>query len=471
MINGPVMSINYETLIMIIYIVLTFLAFYPIIYQLLIIRKGIRGRDESPSAEDLDMSNKSKVRVFIVVPMKSEPLDLVELSMNRLSSLGNEFNIIYVLDNYDDEMIRIIKALGSKYGFKVIHREKPRGFKGGALNHVIKKLGLNDEDYILVLDVDAVVSTSSLRELQRYLYSASAVVPRWIAINSNDSSLARGQWLGYLLFFRVFKALDNLVNWVPILGSGSLVSIGAIRRVGYWPEDVLEDVELGVKFFTENLRVKYNDNAQVLVEVPINYMGFLRQQLRWSLGVGRVVRRHFWQVLRRRHGGTVMLYLGQYFAYVLQLISILMLAIIDVTGLRIPLWAFASLLVLVVPPLALYLYNLLGLDREYGGDPRRDIFAINSVNLAFIMALPRIAIANLMGLLGIGSIEWVPTPKGSRKWSRESINLLPELLMVSIVIIAFIFTAIHLMPLNMLITLPYLAGYVRGLWRIINGTL
>ncbi len=114
--------------------------------------------------------------------------------------------------------------------------------------------------------------------------------------------------------------------------------------------------------------------------------------------MGRVIRRYFWQVLRRRHGSTVMLYLGQYLAYILQLISILMLAIIDIIGLRIPLWVFASLLVLVVPSLALYLYNLIDLDREYGGDPpRRDVFAINSVNLAFIMALPRIAIANLMG--------------------------------------------------------------------------
>ncbi|BDR91281.1 glycosyltransferase [Vulcanisaeta souniana] len=463
--------INYETLIMIIYMVITFVSFYPITYQLLIIKRGIRKHDETPSTEGLNMENRSRVRVFIVVPAKSEPLDLIESSMSRLSSLGNEFNITYVLDNYDNETISIIKALGSKYGFKVIHREKPRGFKGGALNHVIKRLGLNDEDYMLVLDIDSVISTDTLRELQRFLGSASAVVPRWTTINRNDSLLARGQWLGYLFFFRVFKALDNLVNWVPILGSGSLVSVGAVRRVGYWPEDVLEDVELGVKFFTGNLRVKYSDNAQVQVEVPVNYMGFLRQQLRWSLGVGRVIRRYFWQVLRRRHGSTVMLYLGQYLAYILQLISILMLAIIDIIGLRIPLWVFASLLVLVVPSLALYLYNLIDLDREYGGDPRRDVFAINSVNLAFIMALPRIAIANLMGLLGIGSIEWVPTPKGSRKWSREGINLLPEFLMTSIVIIAFIFSVIHLTLLNMLITLPYLAGYVRGLWRVINGTL
>ncbi len=89
--------------------------------------------------------------------------------------------------------------------------------------------------------------------------------------------------------------------------------------------------------------------------------------------------------------------------------------------------------------------------------PRRDIFAINSANLAFIMALPRIAIANLMGLLNIGRIEWIPTPKGSRKWVRESLNLIPEYLMTMLIIAAFILSIMHLDLVNILITLPYLA--------------
>ncbi|WP_243678509.1 glycosyltransferase family 2 protein [Vulcanisaeta distributa] len=411
-------------------------------------------------------------RVFLVIPVKSEPLDLVEVSMRRLASLQPDLNVIYILDNYDDSTLNVIRALGNKYGFRVIHREKPSGYKGGALNHVIRRADMRDGDYMLVLDIDSVMNRETINELLKHINSASAVVPHWVASNGNDSLLARGQWIGYLLFFRVLKALNELIGWVPILGSGSLVSIGALRRVGYWPEDVLEDVELGVRFFINDLRVTYADNAFVNVEVPINYTGFLRQQLRWSFGVGRVVRKYFWQVMRKRHGATVLLYLGgQYFAYVLQLTSILMLVAMNIAGISIPLWAFVALLILVVLPLLMYLYSLLMLDREFGGDPRRDIFAINSANLAFIMALPRIAAANLMGLLNIGRIEWIPTPKGSRKWVRESINLLPEYLMTVLVITAFILSIIHLNLTNILITLPYLAGYVRGLWRILNGTL
>lgn len=462
------MMINYKMIIAIIYLVVTITSFYPIMYQLMIIIRKNRNIHE-----DKANSNNPRIegRVFLVIPAKSEPLDLVEASMKRLASLQSGFNVIYILDNYDNSTLNLIRTLGNKYGFRVIHREKPSGYKGGALNHVIKRIEMGDDDYMLVLDIDSVISREAINELIKHVNLANAVVPHWIASNKDDSLLARGQWIGYLLFFKILKALNDSIGWVPILGSGSLVNIGALRRVGYWPEDVLEDVELGVRFFVNDLRVTYADNALINVEVPVNYGGFLRQQLRWSFGVGRVTRKYFWQVLRKRHGVTVMLYLGQYFAYVLQLISILMLAVMDMAGISIPPWALIVLLVTVVPSLLMYLYSLLRLDKDFGGNPRRDIFAINSANLAFMMALPRIAIANLMGLLNIGRIEWIPTPKGSRKWVRESLNLIPEYLMTMLIIAAFILSIMHLDLVNILITLPYLAGYVRGLWRILNGTL
>ncbi|WP_256359226.1 hypothetical protein [Vulcanisaeta sp. JCM 14467] len=43
--------------------------------------------------------------------------------------------------------------------------------------------------------------------------------------------------------------------------------------------------------------------------------------------------------------------------------------------------------------------------------------------------------------------------------------------MTILVITAFTASIIRLNLVNMLITLPYLAGYVRGLWRILKGTL
>ncbi|MFP3236189.1 MAG: glycosyltransferase family 2 protein [Vulcanisaeta sp.] len=462
------MFINYGTIIVLIYIVIMISSFYPMIYQLLLI--SIKDRDTNTKPRE-DYTSGGKV--FLIIPAKAEPLDLIEKSMGQSSSIKSRINeIVYILDGYNDELISMIKTLSNKYGVRVMHREKPRGYKGGALNYVIKRLGLGDGDYMVVLDVDSSINPETLGKLIAEINSAHAIVPRWIADNKGDSLLARGQWVGYLLFFKVLKSLNDLVGWVPILGSGSLVSIKALRVVGYWPEDVLEDVELGVRFFINGLRVKYVDDARVNVEVPVNYFGFLKQQLRWSFGTGRVMRKYFWGVLRGRQGFTVLLYLSQYFAYVLQLLSILILTAISIIGISIPLWALLLLAITIIPTLGLYLYTLLKLDMENGGDPVRDIFAINSVNLAFILALPRIAIANLMGLLGIGEFNWVPTPKGSQRWVRgRIIDLLPEIVMTLMVATAVITAILHMLWLNLLIALPYLAGYVRGLWRVLNGTL
>ncbi|MFB6470984.1 MAG: glycosyltransferase family 2 protein [Vulcanisaeta sp. AZ3] len=460
------MLISYETIIVIIYLVITIASFYPIIYQLVMIKIS-----EHNVGYTEEINEKFNGRITMVIPAKSEPLDLIEHSMSTASMIKQYAHVVYVLDNYSNELISMIKAIAEKYGVKVIHREKPQGYKGGALNHVIKRLELNNNDYMLVLDIDSTINPEAFSKFKTMLGSASALVPRWIVSNKDDSLLARGQWIGYLLFFKILKVLNKLINWVPILGSGSLVSVGETKKIGYWPESILEDVELGVRFFINGLRVRYIDNVAVGVEAPVNYHAFVKQQLRWSFGTGYILRKYSLAILRRRHGFTVLLYLSQYFAYVLQLLSILMLVIMSIVGIAIPLWAFAILIVLVMPTLITYLYVLLKLDKENGGNPRKDIFAINSINLAYVMALPRIAIASIMGLLGIDKFEWIPTPKGSQKWAREGINLLPEITMTILIIIAFVMVIAHMLLINLLIVIPYLAGYVRGLWRIIENTL
>jgi cellulose synthase/poly-beta-1,6-N-acetylglucosamine synthase-like glycosyltransferase len=464
------MVINYE-IIALLYVITTAMAFYPLVFQLIMIEgakwvnRGIVGQGDKRVSKD--------GRLFIIIPAKSEPLDLVEKSMRQALIVKPYVDgIVYILDGYDEELLRIIRLLGDKYGVRVMHREKPHGYKGGALNYVIRRVGLSDEDYVMVLDIDSSTSPETLSKLINGAGLAHALVPRWVTYNRGDSLLTLGQWIGYILFFKVLKSLSDLIEWVPILGSGSLVNVGALRMVGYWPEDVLEDVELGVKFFINGLRIAYVGDAEVYVEAPVNYYGFVRQQLRWSFGTGRVIRKYLRHILRRRHGFVVLLFLGQYFAFILQLLSILLLIVMDILGLPIPLWAFLSLIVILTPTLAIYLYVLLRLDKENGGAPFRDVFAVNSVNLAFLLALPRIAIANLMGLLGIGRFNWVPTPKGSQRWVRgRIIDLLPEIMMTLMVATAVITAILHMLWLNLLITLPYLAGYVRGLWRVLNGTL
>jgi Glycosyltransferases, probably involved in cell wall biogenesis len=122
------MLINYGTIIVLIYIVIMISSFYPMIYQLLLI--SIKDRDTNTKPREDYISGD---KVFLIIPAKAEPLDLIEKSMGQSSSIKSRINeIVYILDGYNDELISMIKTLGNKYGVRVMHREKPRGYKGGA---------------------------------------------------------------------------------------------------------------------------------------------------------------------------------------------------------------------------------------------------------------------------------------------------------------------------------------------------
>lgn len=444
------------------YLVMAYISLYPIIFQLLIISKS-----QSIKPGGNHVSRDAVNQLYVVIPAKSEPLDVLEDAMRRFS----EIKPIFILDNYPRELRPIIEGMATKYGVKVMFRDKAVGYKGGALNHVIKRLELPGSSYMVVFDVDSSTNPNTIKLLLSYASNYDAVVPRWVIKNDGKSQLARGQWIGYLLFFKVMKGLQELINWVPILGSGSVVNVGSLKRVGYWPEDVLEDVELGVKFFINGLRIHYVDDAVIYVDAPTNYWGFLIQQIRWGFGAARVLKKYFSSIINGRGGLIVALYLGQYLGYLFQLIALLLLVIITILNIALPLWSFITLVIVYIPTLSTYLYQLLSLSRESGGDVIRDAFAVNAVNLAFLMAMPRLAIASLMGLTGIDGIEWVPTPKGSVVIKHGIRELTPELATTFLAVLALILALLRGLWFNVLIFLPYVAGFVRGLWRILNGTL
>ncbi|WP_069807228.1 glycosyltransferase family 2 protein [Vulcanisaeta thermophila] len=457
--------IGISTPLVIAYLVIASLSLYPVIYQLIIIATA-RPVKQSLGIAQGRVGNGTG-NLLVVIPAKSEPIQLLEEAMRRFSGMKP----IFILDNYPPELRPMIEGMARRYGVKVMFREKAVGFKGGALNHVIKRVEPPNNYLMAVFDVDSSIDPKHLEVLLRYAEHYDAVVPHWVARNGDYSQLARGQWIGYLLLFKVMDGLQRLIHWVPVLGSGSIVRVGSLRRVGYWPEDVLEDVELGVRFFINGLTTYYVDDAQVYVDVPTNYWGFLTQQLRWAYGATKVLRKYLKDLMSRRGGLTVALYLGQYLGYLLEFLSLLLMVAMVILNIELPLWAFITVATIYIPVLLTYLYSLLRLDIEHGGNVRRDIFAINAVNLAFIMAMPRLAVANLMALLGVGGINWVPTPKGSVTINKGGAHALPELVMVITVVSVFIASLLRGLWLDSLVLLPYTAGFVRGLWRILKGTL
>jgi len=440
-----------------IYVSLTIASLYPLMFQsiLFMVRKNTPRSDTMGSVGG----------AVIIVPAKSEPLDLIYSSMKELSKLKG-VSVIYVLDDYKDEELSRIREAALSRGYGVVARRGGVGYKGGALNYALKFV---NADRVVVLDVDSRIEYNDLEEALRLIEVGDAVVPRWVVSNPGDSPLSRGQWLGYEYFSVVLSGLFRLTGWVPIVGSGSVVKMSALKDVGYWPEDILEDIELGLKFLRSGKRIIYVPYIKAFVEAPVNYFSFIRQQCRWSLGAARVIRKHWLDVLTSKGGFVILLYLGQYSSHLFHLLSLILLGIMVILGLQPTLHGFLLILTSALLIFTIYTAEVLMNTGTLGLHRYRDLASISVVNMAYILGLPRISVSYILGLMN-KTMKWVPTPKGPGKWVRSG-NVVPELTLTTLIAALFIISIIRGLYLDSLIALPYLLLCIRGSWKLIKNQL
>jgi hypothetical protein len=113
---------------------------------------------------------------------------------------------------------------------------------------------------------------------------------------------------------------------------------------------------------------------------------------------------------------------------------------------------------------AAYTVEVLRSTGNLGIHRYRDMLAMNMVNMAYILGLPRIVLSYILGLIGV-DMEWRPTPKGSSKWSRP-VTLVPESAMTMLVTAFLALSVVRSLYLDSLILLPYTLLYLRGLGKL-----
>ncbi len=401
-------------------------------------------------------------KIHVIVPAKSEPLDVLAESMYNNRALLKLGKVTYVLDEYGIDDLSKITTLARGLGYHVIWRERSKGLKANALNHALRELGL--ENAVLVLDVDSYMTLNDVLKSLALLCKYDAVTPSWEAKNCDDTRLSKGLCLGYKAFFNdVLKGLYVLTGWVPVLGSGSIVRSDVLKKLGLWPESMLEDVELGLLMFLNGFKPAYNQDVRTYVEVPPTYHAFIKQQIRWCYGTANLLRRYFWRLIKSRKGIVITLYLSQYMTYVAHMISFLTLITSTLLNIQ---FSLITLLIAIITALTSMSYIYIMIGRPC----LREIFAFSTMGIVYLLSMPRIAFSFILGLLDVKKVKWIPTPKGSARHFRYG-EYHVEYFMTLITVITFIYSILNGLLINALILLPYTTGLIRGVWRLLKGTL
>ncbi len=445
---------------------------YPTIYQIFFY---VCSRRFNESA--LRRREESAARLSIVVPVKRESPSMVEQLVNHLESALRGFSgkvkVFVIADGYDlNECSKLTDLTLRSYAhidLTVECRSSSSRNKAEALNYAVRKYLNDGTTHIMVLDVDSRLDGDLARTLS---LDYDIVVPRWRGYTTVKSKLGVGQIVGYNYFSKLFKGMFVRLGWAPVVGSGTIVRLEALKRMGCFSDVILEDVDLGVKALLGRARVAYYPNLVVSVEVPFSYTAFSSQQCRWIYGCAELVRRYAKMFLDARIMFAVLPYLMQYFSYITQLMLYYILAIGVMLNIPLSVMTFTIISALYCSVLPAYMIILVSSRDDV---PLRDaLTGLSRVNLAYLIMTLRALVSAARGLLGL-KYEWIPTPKVLHEERSKSVKSL-RLEIAHAVLTNLLFAASMACLVlysqscitNVLLSLPYVVGVNWSLLRLLS---
>ncbi|MGE0785869.1 MAG: glycosyltransferase [Sandaracinaceae bacterium] len=211
---------------------------------------------------------------------------------------------IQVLDDSGDETTPLVRALVEELrrsGTRIehLHRERPEGFKAGALNAGLERV---EGGLVAMFDADCAPATDFLRRTVPFFQDAKigCVQVRWSFLNRDRNLLTRIQSIvldGLFTIDQFARATRGLP--LQFNGTNGVWRVDAIREAGGWRGEILaEDADLSFRAHLGGWRLVHLRQYAVPTELPEEMGAFRTQQMRWSEGSAQLLRAISWRVVR-----------------------------------------------------------------------------------------------------------------------------------------------------------------------------
>ncbi len=379
----------------------------------------------------LNKSLSSERRVTIIVPVKNEPLELIEGLIDGVENSCSKCELLIISDDPEERFSKIKDLCDSKA--RELQKTEVRLLTGDPVNgNRVKALnrGVTEAkyEYILVLDVDSRPEKGFIDRLVECVESGyDACVGRWDSYQSISSRLAIS--ISRVMKFTVdalYKGRSALNLFIFPLGSGTLFRKNSLLTVGLWDDVIQDDMYIGMKLFVNGFKTNYVDDAMVKVLVPSTFESLRIQQGRWAYGALEVLRKTYKQLIRSRVGVLkkleAALFLGQYIPASLLFLGSLIVPLTavllrdDIANYGLALMTLSGAAILTY---AVGLYR--SLISKYA---RRSVVirTMGSSAAITIALLPTIFTGTLKSLLG-KKIYYRVTPKGSHERMYPTMHL------------------------------------------------
>ncbi|KAL3646800.1 hypothetical protein CASFOL_009344 [Castilleja foliolosa] len=254
--------------------------------------------------DDLEKNNYYPM-VLVQIPMFNEK-EVYKLSIGAVCGLSwpSDRLIVQVLDDSTNgELRRLVELECKKWIAKGVNvkyetRNNRNGYKAGALKEGLKRVYVEDCEFVVIFDADFQPDDDFLWRTIPYLIEnpeLALVQARWKFVNADECLMTRLQEMSLSYHFSVEQEVgSSTCSFFGFNGTAGVWRIRAITDAGGWKDrTTVEDMDLAVRASLKGWKFLFVGDLLVRNELPSTFKAYRYQQHRWSCGPANLFRKMF----------------------------------------------------------------------------------------------------------------------------------------------------------------------------------
>lgn len=229
--------------------------------------------------------------VAVIIPAFNEEKVIAACVASVLQSDYPNFRVFIVDDGSTDHTSDVVRALVADNPQVQLLREENAG-KWHAANLALSQI---DAPIFIAADADSIFLPDTIRWLvQPFRDDRVGAVAGLVEVGNRVNILTDFQHQEYMVTQNVLRRAHEFFDGILVVPG----AVGAWRTVavrkggGFSGETITEDADLTVAVHRAGYRVRFEERARSITEAPITVRAFLRQRLRWQLGMLQVSWKH-----------------------------------------------------------------------------------------------------------------------------------------------------------------------------------
>ena len=244
--------------------------------------------------------------VTVVVAAYNEATVIEDSITTILASDYKNLRVLVIDDGSNDGTAAVVrKAFKNERRVKL--HSQPNGGKWRALNMAYRYVST---DIVVAIDADTVLRKDAIRKLVApFSDTIVGAVAGNVKVGNRLNLLTRLQALEYITAQNMERrAFDSINGMLVVPGAIGAWRVSAVIEAGGYSGDTLaEDADLTVSIQRLGYKVRFVEDAFSVTEAPATLAPFLKQRLRWTLGMMQMGWKHRASFSEKRSIGLVSL--------------------------------------------------------------------------------------------------------------------------------------------------------------------